>query len=159
MRLLNKLSYGLDRLSRWIITFLLVTVTAVLFTQVFARFVLSTGTFWSDELARFATVWLVFLGASIAVREKSLITVDAMESMFPKLKRVLHYFQVIVTMIYCFLILKVGWGTLSLVMFQRSPNMGVPMSVLYAVIPVSATVMIIHLIVQLVHKKDEGENV
>ncbi|ARK32305.1 TRAP transporter small permease [Halalkalibacter krulwichiae] len=153
MKLANRISSAIDKICQHVITILLVTVSVVLFIQVFSRFVLNSGTFWTDELARYATVWLVFLGAAIATRDKSLMSVDIFESLFPKSKRYLRIFQTVMMLIYAGLIAKISYGTLTLVKNQLSPNMSVPMTVLYAVLPLSALIMVIHLVVHLLPTK------
>ena len=156
MKILDKISYGIDVICSYLIYYLLLIITSVVFIQVVARFVFNTGTFWTDELARFSMVWLVFIGAAVATREKSLINVDVVESLLPKFAKPLRIFQSIVFLIFCALLVKMGWETMWLVAAQRSPNMGVPMSVIYAAIPVTMAIMIFHLIVQLFYKKDQG---
>lgn len=146
----------IDKICRHIISYLMLLISIVLFIQVVARFVFSTGTFWTDELARFSLVWLVFLGAAVAIRDRSLINVDILENLFPSWTKFLKFFQVIASLIFCILLFKVGWETMGLVTAQRSPNMGVPMSVVYASIPIAMLIILFHLFTQFFRRKDKG---
>jgi C4-dicarboxylate transporter DctQ subunit len=46
--------------------------------QIVCRFVLSISVPWTEEVSRLVFIWLAFLGASIGVREGSLIVIDTL---------------------------------------------------------------------------------
>jgi len=46
--------------------------------QIVCRFVLSVSVPWTEEVSRLVFIWLAFLGASIGVREGSLIVIDTL---------------------------------------------------------------------------------
>jgi len=156
MKVLDQIGAIIDRICKHIIVYLLAVITIVLFIQVVARFVFNTGTFWTDELARFSMIWLVFLGAAIATRDRSLINIDILESTFPSWKKGLHIFQLLVSIVFFALLLKVGWETMGLVAAQRSPNMGVSMSIVYASIPVAMILSIYFAIVRVFYRNNSG---
>ena len=58
----------LNRLEERLAVLLLVAMTVLVGAQVVARFIFSAGFSWMDELARVAFVWVVFLGAIVAMR-------------------------------------------------------------------------------------------
>ena len=63
--MLNKILDVTRKITNIIVTFLFMVVVAVVFAQVVARYVAGSSIRWADELARFAFVWLVYLGGSI----------------------------------------------------------------------------------------------
>lgn len=65
-----------NRLIGWILAGLLLLMTMLIFWQVFARFVVGSPLYFSDEIARFSMLWLTFLGAGYAYRKGTLISVD-----------------------------------------------------------------------------------
>jgi TRAP-type C4-dicarboxylate transport system permease small subunit len=76
-----------DRLQRAIelsMAALLALMTVLLFANVVARYLFHTGIAVSDEIARLSFVWLVFLGAIIAVRERGHIGIDMLVRIMPK---------------------------------------------------------------------------
>jgi len=156
MKIFNQVTKIINRICKYVITFLLIIVATVLFLQVVARFVFDTGTFWTEETARFSTIWLVLLGATVALRENNLMKVDVIDTFFPKAKKVLYYFELLVILFYSVFLLYVGWGTIDLVSAQRSPNMGISMSIVYASVPVMSILMILHLIVLFIRKRGLG---
>jgi TRAP-type transport system small permease protein len=71
MRYANRL---LDHLAALLFagTLLLVAV------QIVCRFVLSLSVPWTEEVSRLVFVWLAFIGASLGVREGSMIVIDTL---------------------------------------------------------------------------------
>jgi TRAP-type transport system small permease protein len=71
MRHFNRL---LDHLAALLFaaTLLLVTV------QIICRFVLSLSVPWTEEVSRLVFVWLAFIGASLGVREGTMIVIDTL---------------------------------------------------------------------------------
>lgn len=70
--LLRVLDWILDRVTLVLLALLLLVVGA----QIFARYVLNHSLFWSEELARYLFIYLVFLGAAIALRRDGHIQVS-----------------------------------------------------------------------------------
>ncbi len=76
MRALNALIYrGLRALLTLLIAVMIVPVTL----QIFSRFVDFIPRYiWTEEAARFCLIWLIMLGASIAVRDGTHFDVDVL---------------------------------------------------------------------------------
>jgi TRAP-type C4-dicarboxylate transport system permease small subunit len=51
--------------------------------QVFARFVLKTPSDWTEVLTRFALIWMVYVGAAVALRNGAMVSVDLMHRKLP----------------------------------------------------------------------------
>jgi len=82
--LLRILDWTLDRVTLLLLTILLLVVGA----QIFARYVLNHSLFWSEELARYLFIYLVFLGAAIVLRREGHIQVSFfVEQLSPRLRR------------------------------------------------------------------------
>ncbi len=64
---LERIVYVLDRVSGVIF----VAICVIVFIQVIARFVLRFPTPWSEELARYLLVLLVFLGTGVSLKGRS----------------------------------------------------------------------------------------
>lgn len=84
--------------------FLFVLMSVVVSIQIFARFILNVGVPWTEELSRLTFIFLVFIGSSIAVREKTMIAIDLLPSKFSGRKRAvfdlfIQIFDIIVVVI------------------------------------------------------------
>ena len=63
--------------------FFTVMVAAVVI-EVIARYVFHRPLLWTEEVAKLAFTWLVFLGAAIAARHNEHIRVDTLVELFPR---------------------------------------------------------------------------
>ncbi len=68
MRLLLKV---IDRLNEAASILMLATTLVVIFLAVLSRYIFRNPIPWTEEVGRFAFIWLVFLGISIAERRRS----------------------------------------------------------------------------------------
>lgn len=65
---LDRLSAGLDRLMRVAAGIFLLAMVATIGLQVVARYVFSSPPPWTEEVARYAMVWVGLLGATISFK-------------------------------------------------------------------------------------------
>lgn len=158
MNIIEKISYWVDQIVRIFITIFLIAMTFILAIQIIDRAIFQGGIVWADELARFLMIAMVFFGASVAIRDKSHITVSIFEDWKPSLRKWLAPIQWLAILVYSIILLKVGIDILEIVVPQRSPNMEISMGIVYAVFPISAAIMIIHLIFRISKRNqaDEG---
>ena len=101
MGVLNKLSDIVNTLVEYVVAILMGLMTIVVFVQVIFR--LAAGSLpWSEELARYMMIYLVYLGASVGV------------------------------MLLCFaVIIYYGFKVVNVTMMQKSPAMQLKMGYIY----------------------------
>lgn len=120
--------------------------TLLSFAQVIARYAFGRPITWTEEFSRYLFVWVVFVGAGVAERDRSHITLDFLISRFsPRV----NYWLGIVNGVLCVamvLILFVWYGwTLTLVsMRQQSPFGGPPVGFATLAIPVGGLLMVVN---------------
>jgi len=68
----------------WITFALFWIMAAVVFYQVYTRYVLSDSAGWTEEIARYFLVAVVFVGASMSVRKNNHIQVDYFYRLMPR---------------------------------------------------------------------------
>lgn len=147
MKVFLLISDILDKIVKKIITIFLMLMTVILFSQVISRYLFSTGLTWSEEIVRYMCVWIVYLGATCATKNNSHISVTALEEILPdSLKKWLVHIQRLIVSVYLVLVLWIGTSMLGVAKLQTSPNMRIPMNIIYSVIPISMIIMIIHII-------------
>jgi len=130
-------------LFRPIIATLYLIMIVITFSQVIFRYLLDSALPWAGELAIFFFIWIIFLGASIALIKGVHIGVDIftnfLNKKFKKINLVLINFIII---IFCSLII---YGSIPLIIdnfSQRSPALEIRLSYVYACIPISMISMI-----------------
>ena len=128
---------------RPIIAILFSLMIMITFTQVIFRYVLNSALAWAGELTIFLFIWVIFLGAVIALSKGMHIGVDIFSNLLSeKNKKNLLIFTNILIIIFCFLVI-VGAAPLIIDNFtQRSPALGIRITYIYLSIPVSMLAMI-----------------
>jgi C4-dicarboxylate transporter DctQ subunit len=126
-----------------------VGVVSLIFTSLLVfvlRYVFNYSLSWSEEVARYLIVWFVFIGSSIAVREKAHATMDALVTYLPdKGKKIFSIISNLVSIVFCVILIWSGSGIVSSVMESGSvtPATGMPMSIPYLALPMGAGLMLI----------------
>jgi len=69
--------------ERWMLLALYVYIVTVIFVEVVRRFVLSYSSVWGEETARYTFIYLVWIGAAAAVRDRAHIRIDVLLTFLP----------------------------------------------------------------------------
>jgi len=129
-----------------ILSVILGLIVVVMFAQVIFRYAFNNSLTWSEEVVRFLFIWLVFIGASILIRDKWHIGVDFFVDLLPSgwKKRV----QLMDTLlIVCFLIfLSIsGFFWMYYTRGTVSSALGLPLNIiLYGALPISSLLGILY---------------
>jgi len=100
----------INRAEEAIISILLVSTTLLVVMDVVMRFGFNHGFLWSQELTLLLGAWLVLFGASYGLKVGSHIGMDAFIKLFSRTgRRVFTTVGVVLSLIYCYLILYGSW--------------------------------------------------
>ncbi len=69
--------------ERWLLLVLYSFIVMAIFIEVIRRFVFLYSSVWGEETARYAFIYLVWIGASAAVRERAHIRIDVITHYLP----------------------------------------------------------------------------
>jgi TRAP-type C4-dicarboxylate transport system permease small subunit len=69
--------------ERWLLLWLYAFIVMAIFIEVVRRFGLLYSSVWGEETARYAFIYLVWIGASAAVRERAHIRIDVIMHYLP----------------------------------------------------------------------------
>lgn len=69
--------------ERWLLLWLYAFIVMAIFLEVVRRFGLLYSSVWGEETARYAFIYLVWIGASSAVRERAHIRIDVITHYLP----------------------------------------------------------------------------
>jgi TRAP-type C4-dicarboxylate transport system permease small subunit len=72
------------RWEDWASLVLFVTLASIVFYQVFTRYVMDDPAGWTEEIARYFLVAIVFIGAAMSVRKNNHIQVDYLYRLIPE---------------------------------------------------------------------------
>jgi TRAP-type transport system small permease protein len=137
----------LDRLLKYLLTFLVGLFTVSVFLQVLIRFVFKYPLPWTEEVSRIAFVYTIFIGATVAVRQKAHLNVDFLLVVLPP--KVSRTVKLAGTALVAVFLIFVTWQGIVFVRatgVQVTPVMQVPFRYLYLVLPTCGGLMLLYLI-------------
>jgi TRAP-type transport system small permease protein len=76
-----------ERIVEWLMAIALAIMVGLIFGNVVLRYAFNTGIAWSEEVARLMFVWMIFLGAILALRQHAHIGVDMLQAKLPPAAR------------------------------------------------------------------------
>ncbi|GEN23649.1 TRAP transporter small permease [Halomonas cupida] len=147
-RSLSALRLGIDGFNRvigWLLALLLLVMTVLIFWQFFARFVVGKPLFFSEEIARFAMIWLTFIGAGYAYRKGLLISVDiVLEYAGPRLATVMRVLIILCSLSFALILVHYGFNLVERVSHQIAPSTRVSMMWPYLAVPLGGLVIVVN---------------
>lgn len=132
MGVLKKLDKNLEV---YLIVPLLIGMSVLIFVQVVMRYVFQNSLVWSEELARYLFVWLVYLSVSYTAKREKHIRIDAAFFLYPKKVRpyvellsdiIVFLFAIFILFTSVTVVGKIAWSG------QISPALHIPMEYVYA---------------------------
>ena len=147
-KILNFLDKVLSFFEEWTLFISVLVALIALFFNVVLRYGFNYTLAWSDELVREVIIYTTFIGCSVAVKNRSLIRIDASVQLFPKLKIPLTFFSNFVVMIFAIIMIYYGWlmAALQVQTQQKTIIMQIPLVYLYAILPLMGSLMLVRVI-------------
>lgn len=124
-----------EKLELYISIALMSLMTIIIFVQVFMRYVMKNSLVWSEELARYLFIWLIYMGISYGAKEMKHIKIDAALGLFPKKVRpIVVIIGDILFLGFALFIVYTGFTVVQkqIRLGQTSPAMHMPMWIIYA---------------------------
>lgn len=123
---------------------LLAAMIGLIMFQILGRYVFNYSISWSEEAAIFVQVWIVMLGAGLAMRNRNHIGIDLVVSRLPPLARFLLKSTSFLLSAWFLLVLVVGsFGLISLGMIIKSTALQLPMAIPYAALPIGMSYLLL----------------
>ena len=119
-----------------------------IFSQVVTRYGFGYTPVWSEELARYLFVYVVFLGSALIMGESGHLSVEFLPTLFKGtiVGKLLNLLSLVCGYLFVAILLQQGTKMVQIMTFQESAALDMSMSYVYAVIPVGATLMLLYLI-------------
>lgn len=77
----------LERIVEWLMALALAIMVVLVFGNVVLRYAFNSGITWAEEVARLMFVWLIFLGAILALRHHAHLGVEMVQARLPRRAR------------------------------------------------------------------------
>ena len=139
---MKKLIDGFFRFLEFLVVLAMVGMVAMVFGNVVLRYGFNSGIDVSDEMSRYFFIWLTYIGAMIAMREKGHLGVDTVVKLLPRAGKKACLFVSESLMLWCNGLFVLGtWKMHALQVTNVSPVVGISMIWVYGVGYVVGTVM------------------
>jgi TRAP-type C4-dicarboxylate transport system permease small subunit len=120
----------------------LVAMVIMVFGNVVLRYGFNSGITVSDEMSRYCFIWLTYIGAMVAMRERGHLGVDTLVKHLPVLGKKVCLFLSEALMLFCNAVFLLGtWRMHELQVSNVSPVVGISMIWVYGIGYVVAVVM------------------
>ncbi|WP_163264098.1 TRAP transporter small permease [Chelativorans alearense] len=140
----NRLHTALITLSRLAAGLSFAVLIFAVLVQVLGRSVFSSSPVWTEELTRFALLYLAAFGAGLSYRSGDLVNVDIVSEALPgRLPVLLRFLSAAATVVLCAALVLPAWRFTVIGNLQTSPALGWRMSFIHA----SVLVLIVSLLV------------
>lgn len=139
-----------------------VVMIVVTLAQVIFRYLIEAPLPWSEELARYCFVWIVFLGGAVGLARGIHLGVDLLVNLLPlPLQRWLNALTNALIGAFAATVIYASLPVLNMNMFQRSPALGLQMTYIYLAIPISMGLILLicleRLVLELFPSSDQAE--
>lgn len=140
----------IDRILEVICAALLAATVLITFIAVIFRYVLGSALSWSFEASLALLTYLTFVGCYLAMRKNAHLKVEVLVARFPALAQVL-VFAMNQLIIIAIAVVMVVFGMRQMLMFhsQTTLVLELPLSLLYAAIPLSGLLMALQAVTEL----------
>lgn len=144
--MLDRIEQGLVAINRWILIVLLLAMACIIFANVVLRYSTGDSIIWAEEVARHMMIWVAFLGAGLALRFGGHVAIDNLHrAVSTRMARAMRTVVVLgLSLFFIFMTVASSdyvWRT----RFQSTAATDIPISFVYAAMPVGFVLMLVHL--------------
>jgi len=142
-RFFKKLDKAASHVEEWTLFIIVMAALISLFFNVVLRYGFNYTLAWSEELVRIVIIYSTFVGASVAVKQRAMIRIDAIVQIFPKLKTGLTFYTNILMLVFAGMMIFYGYKMthLQLLTNQKTIIMQIPLVIVYAIMPVTGVMV------------------
>lgn len=141
----------IDHLLNATLVVLMAALVINVLWQVGARFLLDDPSSFTEEIARFLLLWIGLLGGCYAYRQGSHLGLDLLTAgLEGRARYATRLFVLLVSSTFAAVVLGYGGGRLvwlTLDLGQTSPALGLPMGLVYGVLPLSGALLVFYSVV------------
>ncbi|WP_316860602.1 TRAP transporter small permease [uncultured Cohaesibacter sp.] len=149
---LKKFRACLDQLLLSFCGVIIILLVAAVSWQVFSRYILNNPSTFTDEISRFMMIWLGLLGASFLFGKNGHLAITLLaDSLSPKMYVALQIVIGILVIAFAYLaMINGGIALMGRTMFQISPALRIPMGYVYGILPLSALLICIYVVLNII---------
>lgn len=142
-KILGFLDKILSFFEDWTLFISVMVALLALFFNVILRYGFNYSLAWSEEVVREVIMYTTFIGCSVAVKNRSMIKIDALYQLVPRVRFPLSIFSNLVILV--FSVMMIYYGTVMAILQvdtnQKTVILQIPIVYLYAFLPLTGILM------------------
>jgi TRAP-type C4-dicarboxylate transport system permease small subunit len=133
----------------WLAFVIFWSLAFIVFLQFFTRYVLNDSLAWTEEIARYALMWVVFIGGAMVTRRNTHIAVELLSNVMKPgpLRATLLAFVDFVKLGFIGLLAFLSWAIMERMAVQRMTVFDLPMSYVYGGVAFGCFLMLIRQVI------------
>ena len=147
----------------WVVKYICFGLFTIMIIDILAtvimRYIFDTGLTWAEEVGKYSSVWITFLGASIATYEASHAEIIVFIQLFPKwAQKIAQILVQVILLACCCVFFWYGIPLVQMTINDLSPGMHLRLGLVYLALPVSFGIMVPGIILRMIrilHPKSE----
>lgn len=124
----------------------LAALLVVMSLQVISRYVFDSPFSWTEEVSRHLYVYMVFFGASAAIRDRSHVAISMAVAYLPRPARLAMN---VLILGFLGVMIWAGWKLVQRNLDVHTVTLEIPFAIVYAVVPITAVLMIWRTVAQM----------
>lgn len=155
----------LNRAVLWILAALIAVMTVAITVQICVRFTatipaLRLSAPWTEEVARYCMIWMIFLGMAVGFRYRMLIAVTYFLEKLPRRSgQVMQYLALAVSFAFLLLLFRLGMQAVEFGRIELSPVLRLPKSWIYWAMPAGAVLSCLNITAGIIESLRRGEDI
>jgi TRAP-type C4-dicarboxylate transport system permease small subunit len=154
---MKKFQHKLNRVLEVFLVFLMVVLVTDVLWQVFSRYLLSSPSSFTDELAGFLLIWVGVLGAAYVAGRKEHLAIDILVQRSPPARqRLLLYLIHSLIFLFALSVMVTGGVVLMYTRFVlqvKSAALQLPLGYVYIVLPISGLIIMYYEVLHIINLK------
>ncbi|TKB10752.1 TRAP transporter small permease [Desulforhopalus sp. IMCC35007] len=145
IKIFKKIDRTFAKIEEWSLFITVIVALCTAMANVILRKVTNDlSLYWSDEVVRKVIYFSTYIGCVAAIRNRSLIRIDALPQMLPILRRPLTLFSHIAVLLFSIVMIYLG-SQMTYMMYMdkyaRTATLQIPEYFFYAVLPIMGVMM------------------
>jgi len=154
---MRKFQHKLNRVLEVFLVFLMTVLVLDVLWQVFSRYLLSSPSSFTDELAGFLLIWVGVLGAAYVAARKEHLAIDILiQKSPPARQRLLLYLIHSLIFLFALSVMVIGGVVLMYTRFVlqvKSAALQLPLGYVYIILPISGLIIMYYEVLHIIKLK------
>lgn len=143
----EKISFELDRITGYICIVFAIIMTVTTLVGILFRYLMTNPLPWTEELARYAMIWMGLLAISMGVRRQSHLGLQVIINLLPRLVQKIFSYLIKILIGYFLCMLMIYGGKMALDgYYQVAPALQIKMIYVLSAVPMAALLSLVQLI-------------